>query len=122
MDYVADLAEVVRLTARRKLSVCGHSMGGGIAAYYAGVFPERVQRLAVLEGVNAPEQPMGPARTAAWIAGWMKVVDAADRPGHASVAAIRHTVWATPSGAAKSYNAGCSSVADTSSSTAALAR
>jgi pimeloyl-ACP methyl ester carboxylesterase len=85
MDYLADVAEVVRLTARRTLSICGHSMGGGVAAYYAGVFPERVARLALLEGVNAPERPMEPTRTAAWISGWMKVAERKPRPGYPSV-------------------------------------
>ena len=70
MDYVADLHEVVRLCACSRLSLVGHSMGGGISAYYAGVFPERLAHLAVLEGVNAPEHPMEPSRAAAWIAGW----------------------------------------------------
>jgi len=70
MDYVADLHEVVRQCARPRLSLVGHSMGGGISAYYAGVFPDRLAHLAVLEGVNAPEHPMEPTRAAAWIAGW----------------------------------------------------
>jgi pimeloyl-ACP methyl ester carboxylesterase len=85
MDYVADLAEVVRLTARPRLSLCGHSMGGGIAAYYAGVFPERVQRLALLEGVNAPEHPMEPVRAAAWVDAWTRIASSPAKPGHASI-------------------------------------
>ncbi len=91
MDYIADLSEVVRLCARTRLSVCGHSMGGGIAAYYAGVFPERVAHLALLEGINAPEQPMEATRAATWIAQWTRIGklagDTLARPGHANVAA-----------------------------------
>ena len=87
MDYVADLAEVVRLAARARLSVVGHSMGGGIAAYHAGVFPERTSRLALLEGVNAPEHPMEPSRAAAWIAAWNRVAESAPRAGYPTLEA-----------------------------------
>jgi pimeloyl-ACP methyl ester carboxylesterase len=71
MDYVADLASIVDLLGRRRVSIVGHSMGGSIASYYAGAFPERVARLALLEGLGPPEDhvPM-PERTAAWIADW----------------------------------------------------
>jgi pimeloyl-ACP methyl ester carboxylesterase len=87
MDYLADLHEVVRLCARERLSLVGHSMGGGIAAYYAGVFPDRLAHLAVLEGVNAPEHRMDPSRAAAWVAGWTGLAAReAAKPGHASLA------------------------------------
>ena len=40
-------------------------MGGSIAAYYAGAFPERVHRLALLEGLGPPESKDSmPARVA----------------------------------------------------------
>jgi pimeloyl-ACP methyl ester carboxylesterase len=71
MDYVADLASVIAQTARARVSLVGHSMGGSIAAYYAGAFPERVHRLALLEGLGPPEDdPLLPERVARWIAAW----------------------------------------------------
>src|SRR5262245_7125425 len=41
-DYLADLHELVAKLGRARVSLVGHSMGGGIAAYYAGSFPERI--------------------------------------------------------------------------------
>ncbi|MGH7434180.1 MAG: alpha/beta fold hydrolase, partial [Polyangiaceae bacterium] len=38
-----------------ELSVVGHSMGGTVATMYAGTFPERVARLALLEGSGPPD-------------------------------------------------------------------
>lgn len=77
MDYVADVDALVdQLLTRpgQRLSVVGHSMGGMIAGYFAGAFPDRVHRLALLEGLGPPEDatPM-PDRVRAWLAGWRRV-------------------------------------------------
>jgi pimeloyl-ACP methyl ester carboxylesterase len=68
MDYVADLASVIAATGRSRVSLVGHSMGGTVASYYTGAFPDRVRRLALLEGVGPPEDsaPL-PTRTQNWI-------------------------------------------------------
>ncbi len=91
MDYVADLAEVVRLCARPRLSLVGHSMGGGIAGYFAGTFPDRLAHLALLEGINPPEQVMDGARVAAFVAGWTghaaRAEERARKPGYPSALA-----------------------------------
>ncbi|WP_437630054.1 alpha/beta fold hydrolase [Sorangium sp. So ce854] len=58
-DYIADVAALVDALAPARLGVVGHSMGGAVAVYYAGACPDRVERLALLEGMgppaNAPE-------------------------------------------------------------------
>ena len=49
-------------------------MGGSIASYYAGSFPERVHKLALLEGLGPPESKEAmPARVATWLGAWKKV-------------------------------------------------
>jgi len=70
MDYVADLTSLVERLARKRVCLVGHSMGGNIVSYYAGTYPERVERLALLEGVGPPEDstPM-PERLKNWVAG-----------------------------------------------------
>ena len=74
VDYLADLHEVVGQVGRARVSVVGHSMGGSVAAYYAGAFPERVHKLALLEGLGPPESKEAmPARVATWLAAWKKV-------------------------------------------------
>ena len=44
-------------------------MGGTISTLFAGTFPERVGRLAIIEGVGPPDNPfeVGPIRMRGWI-------------------------------------------------------
>jgi pimeloyl-ACP methyl ester carboxylesterase len=73
-DYLADLHELVEKTARARLSLVGHSMGGSVASYYAGAWPSRVAHLALLEGIGPPESvATGPERVIAWLAAWRRV-------------------------------------------------
>jgi pimeloyl-ACP methyl ester carboxylesterase len=69
MDYVLDVADLAAALGRERLVLAGHSMGGGVAAYFAGTFPDRVWRAAILEGMQLPETPLEavPHRVAAWI-------------------------------------------------------
>lgn len=54
-DYAADLARVLPAVTRARVFLVGHSMGGTVATYYTGAYPERVQKLALLEGVGPPD-------------------------------------------------------------------
>jgi pimeloyl-ACP methyl ester carboxylesterase len=72
-DYVADLDAVIARLGRTRVSVVGHSMGGSVASYWAGTRPDRVSRLALLEGLGPPEITVPvPERTARWIATWIE--------------------------------------------------
>lgn len=72
-DYLADVAALLDHLPDGPLAIAGHSMGGTIASYFAGVFPERACRLALLEGMGPAELPLAqPDRIRAWIAGWRK--------------------------------------------------
>jgi pimeloyl-ACP methyl ester carboxylesterase len=69
-DYVADLAALVEaLSPNDPVALVGHSMGGTITTLYAGAFPEKVVRLANLEGLGPPDNPweVGPTRMRRWI-------------------------------------------------------
>jgi pimeloyl-ACP methyl ester carboxylesterase len=68
-DYVADLAAVVRALGG-KAALVAHSMGGSASTLYAGTEPERVTRLALVEGLGPPDMPpeSAPDRFADWIA------------------------------------------------------
>lgn len=73
MDYLADMDSLIRSVARGRMSLVGHSMGGSIAAYVAGAWPERVHRLAVLEGTGPPESTTPvPQLVKNWITGWRR--------------------------------------------------
>jgi pimeloyl-ACP methyl ester carboxylesterase len=80
MDYVADLASLLERVGRQQISLVGHSMGGTVVSYYAGAFPDRVARLALLEGVGPPEDAADlPERTRHWIRGWAAARNKAPR-------------------------------------------
>lgn len=69
-DYVFDVADIAeQLSPGEPLAVVGHSMGGNVATLFAGAFPERVSRLASLEGAGPPDNPfeVGPPRVRRWI-------------------------------------------------------
>jgi pimeloyl-ACP methyl ester carboxylesterase len=72
VDYVFDLADLVdALAPGEPIALVGHSMGGTIATLFAGTFPERVARLALIEGIGPPDNAWeaGPTRMRAWIEG-----------------------------------------------------
>ena len=66
-DYIADLHDLIPLVARGRLSLVGHSLGGAIAGLYAGAFPQRISRLALLEGTGLPRPGGGPGRVTRWL-------------------------------------------------------
>jgi pimeloyl-ACP methyl ester carboxylesterase len=71
LDYLADLDGLIAQVGRARVSLVGHSMGGSIASYFAGSFPGRVHRLALLEGTGPPESSNEePERVGPWIAAW----------------------------------------------------
>jgi pimeloyl-ACP methyl ester carboxylesterase len=70
-DYVYDLTRLARSPAVHKTTIVGHSMGGMIGLMYAGIYPDKVSRLAVLDGVTVvPGSPRAPIheQIAEWIA------------------------------------------------------
>ena len=74
LDYIADLASVIDQLGRERVSLVGHSMGGSIAGYYSGVFPDSIHRLALLEGTGPAEGgPSADVRVRDWIASWKRV-------------------------------------------------
>jgi pimeloyl-ACP methyl ester carboxylesterase len=69
-DYLADLDALLgNIDPDRAVNLVGHSLGGNVAAMYAGVQPERVAKLVNLEGFGmAPTRPeQAPARYARWL-------------------------------------------------------
>ncbi len=79
-DYVYDLAQLITQMDRGPVTIIAHSLGGMISLRYAGIYPQSVQKLAVIEGLGwspkrsvelaarAPEVAMGD-----WISGLRKI-------------------------------------------------
>lgn len=54
-DYMADLDALLRhYSPGTPINLIGHSMGGNIVAIYAGIRPERIAKLVILEGFGLP--------------------------------------------------------------------
>ncbi|MDE1150620.1 MAG: alpha/beta hydrolase [Azospirillaceae bacterium] len=49
-DVVADLVQLLRQRAGRKVAILSHSYGGAASLFLAGLYPDLVDRLAVIEG------------------------------------------------------------------------
>jgi len=69
-DYLADLdALLERIQPAVPVNLVGHSLGGNVAALYAGVRPPRVAKLVNLEGfgMSATRPEQAPERYARWL-------------------------------------------------------
>jgi pimeloyl-ACP methyl ester carboxylesterase len=71
IDYVLDLAQLIEAVAAQPVTLVGHSLGGAIVLQYAGVFPERVSKVAAIEGLGPPPAMLNSApphqRMRTWI-------------------------------------------------------
>jgi len=68
-DFTADIAAFTETLGRDPLPLVGHSLGGAIVLQYAGTFPERVSRVAAVEGLGPGVMEPRPAhlRMSEWI-------------------------------------------------------
>lgn len=69
-DYLADLDALLDAEAAdQAVDLVGHSMGGNVAGLYAGVRPERIRRLGLLEGfgMRPPAATEAPDRYRQWL-------------------------------------------------------
>nr|WP_042638399.1 alpha/beta hydrolase [Aeromonas eucrenophila] len=57
VDWLDDLHQISRAAGWQRFMLLGHSLGALIASAYAGVFPEQVERLIMLEGLGPLSQP-----------------------------------------------------------------
>ena len=70
-DYYADLDAILEhCSPDAPVNLVGHSMGGNVACTYAGIRPQRVRRLASLEGFGSQRTvpAMAPERYERWLA------------------------------------------------------
>ena len=72
IDYVLDVAQLLEHLQMFPITLIGHSLGGGIACQYSGIYPDRVKELVSIEGLGPPPEHIrhGPAhrRMHDWIA------------------------------------------------------
>ena len=69
-DYLADLEALLdHFVHEEPARLVGHSLGGNVVMIYAGVRPDRVQRVVSLEGFGIPAEAADdtPRKVAAWL-------------------------------------------------------
>ena len=83
-DHVYDLSRLMRFAELRDAAIVGHSLGGMISLAYAGTYPDRVSRLAVLDGAFLSRSQSAPIheQMSRWI-------DQLDRIGEREPSAFR---------------------------------
>ncbi|MBM0569075.1 alpha/beta fold hydrolase [Aeromonas jandaei] len=57
VDWLDDLYQITQAAGWPRFVLLGHSLGALIASAYAGVFPEQIERLVLLEGLGPLTQP-----------------------------------------------------------------
>lgn len=67
-EFVLDVATLAN-SIEGKLTIIGHSLGGGVALQYAGIFPDKVEKVVSIEGWGPPIMERRPAhiRMREWI-------------------------------------------------------
>jgi pimeloyl-ACP methyl ester carboxylesterase len=91
-DYVADLDGIVQQIARDEpLRLVGHSMGAQIASLYAGLRPDRIAKLVILDGLFLPDMPpeIAPKRFRKWLG---EVLDPPKQKYYASFEALAERI------------------------------
>lgn len=73
-SYLLDIANLVAALSHDRMSIVAHSLGGNIMARFAAAFPERVTKLALIEGLGPSPEALaewgrrGPVvRTRTWV-------------------------------------------------------
>lgn len=68
-EFVLDMAALVHVLGLERLTVIGHSLGGAVALQFAGVHPDRVQKVISIEGLGPRVLERRPAhrRMREWI-------------------------------------------------------
>ncbi|MEQ9519415.1 MAG: alpha/beta hydrolase [Parvibaculum sp.] len=73
-DFVYDIAQLIHQKKLNPITIIAHSMGGAVALRYAGLYPETVKKLVVIEGLGPSpkmiadrEQKPLHERTRSWV-------------------------------------------------------
>lgn len=102
-DLVADMAALFDALDIEDAAVVGHSLGGNVALRHAGIYPDRISRLVVIEGLGSSPalaaeiaaQPIA-ERMRDWIAKQQRMSDALQRSYDSIEAAIARMSAANP--------------------------
>ena len=92
-DYYADLEKLLDIYApARPVNLLGHSMGGNIVLAYAGINPQRVNRVMSLEALGM--RPSEPSDTPDKVRQWMREI-LSDEPSkiYPNLDSLHHSIY-----------------------------
>lgn len=75
-DYIYDLYQLIDQNDFGPVTLVGHSLGGAIVALFAGVYPEMVSRLIVIEGIGLWSLSSPPQTAVEKIRAWTEITRA----------------------------------------------
>lgn len=73
---VQDMAQLIHQLDSEQVSIISHSFGGAISLRYAGLYPEKVRRLVVIEGLGWAPRPPGPTPAEKLAKDWLEWISA----------------------------------------------
>jgi pimeloyl-ACP methyl ester carboxylesterase len=79
IDYVLDVAALLKTLDRFPIAIIAHSLGASVALQYAGIYPDRVSRLVAIEGLGPPPGFSKPTSAAARMLQWVREMQALAR-------------------------------------------
>ncbi|HEX5430403.1 MAG TPA: alpha/beta hydrolase [Bryobacteraceae bacterium] len=53
-EHVLDLSALADIVAESPVTIVGHSLGAAVTLLYAGIYPDRVEKVVAIEGVGLP--------------------------------------------------------------------
>jgi pimeloyl-ACP methyl ester carboxylesterase len=92
IDYVLDVAALLKTLALSPITIVGHSLGARVALQYAGIYPDRVAKLVAIEGLGPPVGLTKPASAVARMLQWVREMQALARRHPKTYASIEEAV------------------------------
>jgi pimeloyl-ACP methyl ester carboxylesterase len=74
IEHVLDLSALLDIIDDFPVRLAGHSLGGGIVLFYAGVYPESVRRAVSIEGIGFPVEHRVHGRASERARHWIEAV------------------------------------------------
>jgi pimeloyl-ACP methyl ester carboxylesterase len=79
IDYVLDLAALLKTLDLFPVTIIAHSLGARVALQYAGMYPDRVAKLVAIEGLGPPVGLGKPASAVTRMLHWVREMQALAR-------------------------------------------
>jgi pimeloyl-ACP methyl ester carboxylesterase len=79
IDYVLDLAALLKTLDLFPIAIVAHSLGARVALQYAGLYPDRTAKLVAIEGLGPPQGLTKPPSAVARMLQWVREMQALAR-------------------------------------------